>query len=215
MNLPDKKTIDEWMREAREASLGHGITDGWIAHSHNAAEAARHIARAAGMDEELAWTAAALHDIGRIHPNGADAPLSHGYYGFKILEERGYPELARYCLTHCKSIEEEFNPAKWKLPPDETEFVENFLGSARYDDYDLLVLLADAVAHKDGYLFLEQRVMDSVFRYNDAGFAAKLFAGSYKIKRRFDRKCGRDVYETIPGFIEQALAFKYEYLEEK
>jgi putative nucleotidyltransferase with HDIG domain len=214
MNLPDRKTIEEWMKDASRATLAYGGTDGWIPHSYHAAEAARSIALAAGMDETLAWTAAVLHDIGRQHPNGMDFPLCHGYYGYKILTERGYPELARYCLTHCKSIKEEFNEAKWGLPPAELKFVRDFLEAARYDDYDLLILLADTLADKNGYMFLESRVIDGAFRYKDTSFIKPVFAGSYKIKRYFDMKCGRSIYEIIPGFIEQALKFRYEYLED-
>jgi putative nucleotidyltransferase with HDIG domain len=222
MAPPSRKQAEEWLDEARQACLDNGGTDGWAPHSKYVAEITRAIAAACGMDAEIAYMAGLLHDIGRYDPetSGYKGGGPHGLSGYRLLEEKGYPELARYCLTHTFREDEEISEFGYSdLPPEDRKFIADFIKNAHYTDYDLLVQLADNMALKEGFVTLEQRTIDLMFRYgygtDSHGLWLDNFRYLHRLKRYFDGKCGRPVYDLIPEFMEQAAAFKYDYLEEE
>lgn len=76
-------------------------TEIWQVHCLRVAQAARRLAHGlvengVAVDEDFVVASALLHDIGRHIAHG----LYHGWLGFRFLERRGQPELARGCVTH-------------------------------------------------------------------------------------------------------------------
>jgi hypothetical protein len=136
--------------------------------------------------------------------------------GYRLLAAKGCPELARYCLTHTFREDEEISEFGYSdLSPGDRKFLADFIKNAHYDDYDLLVQLADNMALKEGFVMLEQRLIDLMFRYGEPQFWLESFKHFYGLKRHFENKCGRNVYSLVPGFLEQAAGFRYDYLEEE
>ena len=113
----------------------------WGDHSRIAAQCARKIAAAAGMDPEKAYVLGLLHDIGRKFGKGH---LTHVYDGWRYLGEQGYPDAARICLTHSFSTPTLENYIGSRdIPEAQQRELEEALTSLEYDDYDRLIQLCD------------------------------------------------------------------------
>jgi WD40 repeat protein len=68
-----------------------------------------------------------------------------------MLLERGFDECARICLTHSFPIKHvDAFASDWDCPPQEREFVQQYLDSTDYTAYDRLVQLCDALALPSG-----------------------------------------------------------------
>ncbi|MDR1009079.1 MAG: HD domain-containing protein [Rickettsiales bacterium] len=212
MERDAEKLLTEAVRMCAEA----GCTTGWAEHSRYAAEFARAVAGLAGMDGTRAYCATLLHDCGRFDPrgNGRGAPLFwHEVLGFRFLMSRGRPEWARYCITHGYLDQGDLSTVSEPDAPAEVrELVSGFLASIEYDDYDRLVQLADGIALKECYVTLEQRAIDSMFRYGRLEAGLDRFKMFMSLKTYFDAKCGWSVYEVVPGFMDMAARFRYDYL---
>ena len=74
----------------------------WVDHSLVAAECARRIAEACGMNGEKAYVLGLLHDIGRRY---GVTGLRHALDGYDYLMELGYDEAARICLNHSFAVQ--------------------------------------------------------------------------------------------------------------
>ena len=219
MALPSRKQAEEWLDAAGRAGHANGGTDGFVPHSHNTAKVAEAIAAACGMDAGLAYMAGLLYYIGRYDPatSGYKGGGPHSLAGYRLLKDKGCPELARYCLTHTFRKDEEISEFGYSyLSPEDRNFIADFIKNACYTDYDLLVQLADNMALKEGFVTLEQRTIDLMYRYDgQPEFWLDNFGHFYRLKRYFEKKCGRSLYSLVPGFLDQAAGFKYDYLEKQ
>ena len=92
ISCPSRKTAEELLLWAEPKNPGP-----WVAHSRTVARAAEVIARACGLDADIAYALGLLHDIGRYE--GA-RDLHHIMAGYALLMEKGYSAAARICLTH-------------------------------------------------------------------------------------------------------------------
>ncbi len=88
----DRKTAEGLLAEAKFMNDG-----AWIEHSYKVAHLAEKIACRAGMNSEKAYILGLLHDIGRR--NGS-MRARHALEGFQFLNDMGFAEGARICLTH-------------------------------------------------------------------------------------------------------------------
>ena len=89
---PTRKDAMEMLEEA--ALLNPGP---WKKHSYLVADCAERIARECGLDTEKAYCLGLLHDIGRRF---GVTQLRHVYDGYFYMNQIGYNEVARVCLTH-------------------------------------------------------------------------------------------------------------------
>lgn len=207
MNIPTEKEIELLFDEARERCIQNDIGLGWIDHSYWVAEAAKHIARALGKDENFFYVAALFHDIGRCIPSSGDL---HAINGYKFMCSKGYLEIARYCWTH-----EYHGPFHMKKYNSEElkEFREkdiDFIKAIELNDDDKIIQLADFLAVQEGYVTIEQRTIDILRRGRiKAEYILEGFNMYYGLKLYFDDKIGKSVYEVIPNFINETLKFKY------
>ena len=73
--------------------------------------------------------------------------------------ERGWEKPAQICITHEFMIQD-IRKAGGPMDVSEEDywFIEEFLQNVRYDDYDCLVQLCDALALPTGFCILEKRV---------------------------------------------------------
>ena len=192
-------------RERAEEIFAEGVKvrtdDGrefWETHSRGVAKVAEGIARKAGMDAEKAYVMGLMHDIGKAY----DQSMNHVFLGYQKMMEEGAPEVAKICLTHS------FNPKEKVVVLDllndaDEKFVKDFVANSEYDDYDLLIQLADFMSGAHGITTVERRFCSVLVRHNlpDAREELSIL---YQLKQYFNQKCGGDVYELFHDEIARA-----------
>ena len=136
----------------------------WTDHCRYAAMACRNIAaHCEGMSADEAYILGLLHDIGRYEGVYAAKHLIKGY---RYCMERGWEKPAQICITHefmIQDIRKAGGPMD--VSEEDYRFIEEFLQNVRYDDYDRLVQLCDALALPTGFCILEKRFVDVALRY--------------------------------------------------
>lgn len=183
MNLREEaETIFAWGRAQRNDELA--LT--WENHSRGAAEVARRIAKAAGMDADKAYAMGLLHDIGRY--KGVKTGMNHIIYGYELLMERNLPEIAKICLTHSFNPKEKVEILEFD-DASKVEFVKDFVLKAEYDDYDKLIQLADFMSGAHGITMIERRFCSVLVRH-ELPEPQKVLQRLYELKEYFDKKCG-------------------------
>ncbi len=175
----------------------------WTAHSEYVAAAAESIAHHhPRLDPSVAFSMGLLHDIGRRE---GVTQMRHALDGSRYLENLGYPESARICLSHSypnKNLEEGFG--SWDCLEDKNT-VGAFLQSVVYDDYDRLIQLCDTLALPSGYTLLEKRMIDVALRYDVNENIVPKWKKVFDIKRDFEEHIGGCVYSLLPGIVQNTF----------
>ena len=184
-------TIEEAEALLKEAeSRNPGL---WGNHSRIAARCAEKIAAAVGMDEERAYVLGLLHDIGRRF---GIRHLGHVSDGYHYMMELGYPAAARICLTHSFNLPTlNVYVGKRDITPEQQEEIQTLLNGIQYDDYDRLIQLCDCLAGTEGVMDMEARMADVKRRYGF--YPQKKWDVNLKLKRYFEEKAGKDIYEIV------------------
>lgn len=195
-------TIEEAKRELEIAVQNN--PGPWEQHSLVTADNARAIAeKVPGMDPEKAYVMGLLHDIGRrVGVTG----MRHVIDGYDYLMSIGQPELAVISLTHsyaCKNAEH--FEGKHDCTPEQTAFIQSFLETHEYDDYDKLIQLCDALSLPQGACIMEKRFVDVALRYGVQDYTLERWRGYIQWKKYFDALCGCDIYTLLPGVYENSL----------
>ncbi len=175
----------------------------WIRHCQTAARAAETIARAAGMEPDKAYALGLLHDIGRYE--GVRA-MHHVIAGYRLMMDRGYGAAARVCMTHSFPVQDiDMFSGKQDCTEEERAFIEDFLARARYDDYDRLIQLCDAISLPSGVALMEVRLMDVAMRHGTGPRTPEKWRAFLDLKACFDRACGGNVYGLFRREIVEGL----------
>lgn len=168
----------------------------WIKHSQNVAEAAEIIAKHCGLNCDKAFVCGLLHDIGRR--NGVTA-VRHIIDGYDYAIAQGWDEIARVCLTHSFPVKDiEADIGKKDITAAQYAFIENFLHTVQYDDYDKLIILCDALADANGFCILEKRFVDTTRRYGIFPFSVDRWNRTYQYKAYFEQIIGKSIYTLLP-----------------
>jgi HD domain len=197
--LPTIAEAHELLRQAGERNPGP-----WLDHSRVTAGAAQSIAaRYPGLEPDRAYVLGLLHDLGR----GAGGPgvpdVRHILDGYRLLEERGFHECARVCLTHSFPIKQvDAFASNWDCPPEEREFVQHYLDATEYTAYDQLVQLCDALALPVGPCLIEKRLVDIALRHGFNTLTLDKWRAIFDIERKFSTSIGGSIYDVLPGVIE-------------
>jgi Predicted HD superfamily hydrolase involved in NAD metabolism len=192
MKIPSPTEAERLLSEAAELNPG-----AWVSHSEVAGNCAKIIARQAGLDENIAYSIGLLHDIGRRY---GVTDMRHIYDGYTFLNELGYIDYSRVCLTHsfpleCKDIACYIGTND--CTDEENSFMKDFLTNTDYDDYDFLIQLCDALAYSDGACYVEKRLVDVSIRKGFNEFTIFKWQQYLALKDYFDNKCGTDIYKLI------------------
>ena len=175
----------------------------WLEHSLNAARAAEGIAKACGMDAELAYILGLLHDVGRYE---GITDLHHVVAGHNLMLSRGEPLIARICLTHSFPVKEvQAFSGKLDCAPEEMAFLENALKETGFDDYDRLIQLCDSLGMPDGICTIEERLFEGTLRrgFNDRTLAK--WRSFMELKTYFDNLCGQNIYRIFQDEISRRI----------
>jgi len=179
----------------------------WIGHCKYVAESAKLIAdNCKDLNSEVAYVLGLLHDIGKTTPSGKTT-IGHIMEGYNYSMERGYKLLAKICVTHScpsKNISDIFE-VKESYTGDGYKFVENFLNTVEYDDYDKLIQLCDALGLHNGFTLIEKRLVDVALRHGISEQMGPKWKAFMELKHYFDEKIGKSIYSILPGVIENTF----------
>lgn len=193
--IPTRQEAERLLLEAKarydEVSAIHGHWDG---HSRTAARCAEAIAaRCPGLDADKAYVLGLLHDIGR---RWGDGHLRHVWYGWKYMDELGYDEAARICLTHSFQIQRlDAYIGQFDIPPEAVDELGGALAAVTYDDYDRLIQLCDTLAGPDGPVDMAARMEDVRRRYG--AYPQDKRDKNFELRRAFEQWAGADIYAIV------------------
>lgn len=162
--------------------------DSWIMHSQNVANAAHKIAKKAGLDAGRAYSYGLLHDIGRSRTDGQ---FAHIVLGYEMMSEMGLTDIAKICLTHSFPVQNVYSYVG-ALDASESKVgqFQELLMDCRYDDYDLLIQLCDAISTDIGYICLEKRFVNNVFKYGFNEYTVEKWKKTLAVKEYFEQFTG-------------------------
>lgn len=189
---PDRQTAIE------ELALTETFNPGkWADHSRNVALAAECIARACpGMDVEKAYVCGLLHDIGR---RAGVFQVRHIIEGYDYCMSKGWDEVARICLTHSFPVKDiRADVGKKDITQEQYDFIDNYLNTLEYDDYDKLIILCDCLGTAEGLCILEKRMVDISRRYGIFDCTLPRWDKTFEYKEYFESKMGRSLYSVLP-----------------
>lgn len=199
MKIPTMQQADAILHEA--SMLNPGI---WVEHSINVAKVAKNIAEyCLDLESDTAYIFGLLHDIGRRI--GA-SQMRHVIDGYIYLKNIGYDDAARICMTHTfsyKNINAIFG--KWDCTNEELKFIENYLSTLEYDDYDLLIQLSDALVLPSGFCLAEKRMIETALKFGINDYTVKKWSSVFDIKQHFEKKINRSIYTLMPGVVKNTF----------
>jgi len=171
----------------------------WINHCKNVAKAAEAIAHAGGLDTERAYVSGLLHDIGYYAYRGGKGKTCHIYTGYEMMTEKGYPAIARVCLTHSFPHQDirAYGGADFNCSDEEIAIISKFLSGAVYDDYDKLIQLCDCLGSAEGICLMEKRMLDVTMRHGFGEFTISRWGSFLELKNYFDKICGLNIYSLF------------------
>lgn len=194
-------------RIAAEAALeeAHTANPGpWADHARYVARACENIAeRCPDLDKNEAYIYGLLHDIGRYAGVTSEKHLIDGY---RYCMARGWEKAAQICISHAFMIQDiETSIGVFDMPPEDQEFMGEFVKNAAYDDYDRLVQLCDALALPTGFCLLEKRFVDVAIRYGTHPATVERWKTVLDIKAHFERIIDCSIYDLLPGVVENSF----------
>lgn len=165
----------------------------WENHSRLVAKCAMNIAKACNLDAQKAYVFGLLHDIGRRF---GTRHLGHIYDGYKYMNQLGYDEVARICLTHSFQIQRfEDYIGNRDITKEEQEELKSKLMQIQYDDYDRLIQLCDSMATGESIVDIQERIDDVESRYGYYPQDKK--ERIVEIQHYFEDKMGKGIYEVV------------------
>jgi hypothetical protein len=203
MSIPSREQAEFFLDEA--ASMNPGP---WVPHSFHVARAAEAVAAHHPLlDSETAYVIGCLHDIGRRF---GVTGVRHILDGYRFLHDRGFEEPARICLTHSYPIKE-INSivGEWDCLPEDKTFMETYISSIEYDQYDRLIQLCDCLALPSGFCLVEKRLVDVALRYGVNQYSVLRWNTYLALLLDFEQAIGRSVYSVLPGVVENTFGFSH------
>lgn len=174
------------------------MNDGlWINHSFYVGKVAGEIAsHIAGMNADLAEAYGYIHDIGRMF---GEMQIKHVFAGYRFLLDEGYPDAANICLTHSFPIQD-IKQVKdiWDCTAADYAFLEKYLSSIEYTQYDELIQLCDVFGSAEGVTVMEKRLVDIVLRYGFDEFTVNRWKSLLILQKTFEEKMGTTI-EAVLG----------------
>ena len=197
--LPTPAQAEELLLQGEKVHPGP-----WVDHCRKVGQAAGIIAeRCPGMDRDKAVALGMLHDIGRrVGP----VDMCHIVEGYRYAMELSMPEVARISLTHSFAIKDtKQSVGNWDCPPEDVQFVQEYLDSVEYDDYDRLMQLCDYLATPWGFCVLEKRMVDVTLRRGFNEYTLEKWRWAFKLLAYFEDRMGTALYPLLPGLVDYML----------
>lgn len=177
----------------------------WVEHSIKVAEIAERLAMTLNLDKEKAYVFGLMHDIGRRE---GITGTRHAVDGYKFLQQLGYSDVARYCITHgylIKNVKHIYG--RPDMSEEETNFVQEYLDNVEYDIYDKLVQLGDALGLPEGITIMERRLLDVNLRHGVSDITVEDWKAKFKLQAEIESMLGYSIYKVFPE-VERNLSIK-------
>ena len=196
MNIPTPDIAEQLLAEAAMRNPGP-----WVAHSRHVALAARLIAaRHPRLDVDTAYILGLLHDIGRREGR---SHMRHLVDGYRFLSGLGYADAARISLTHSFPIPNiGVYAGERDCSPSDLAFLEHFIATVQFNEYDRLIQLCDAIALPSGFCLMEKRIVDVALRLGINELTLAGWEARFKIKAEIEAAIGQSIYQVLPGVME-------------
>jgi len=188
--LPTKEEAEKLLVWAHECNPGS-----WANHSRTVARAAETIANKCGLDAHRSYVSGLLHDIGRFE---GIRGLHHVYSGYKLLKDKEFSQIAEICLSHSfpyQNIEEYFGTNDCST--EEIGVITLFLENTKYNEYDKLIQLCDAIGTDAGVSIIDVRLMDVIRRHGFTNLTLNKIEAIFKLKEYFDSLCNKNIYDLF------------------
>jgi hypothetical protein len=194
--IPTLEFAERILAEAAQLNPGP-----WVQHSRNVALGAKLIAaRHPRLDPETAYILGLLHDIGRRE---GPSYIRHLIDGYRYLAGLGYEEAGRISLTHSFPVADlRVYMGEWDCSAEDLKFLEEFIRTTQFSEYDRLIQLCDGIAPAEGFCLLEKRIVDVARRYGVNEATVKGWEGRFRIKADIEAAIGESIYRVLPGIIE-------------
>ena len=183
----------------------------WVDHSINVARAAKAIASLhPELDADNAYIVGYLHDIGRrVGTTDMRQDMRHILDGYTYLNDLGFEDAARICLTHSFPIQNiNMIAGVWDCTQEEKQFVATYLEQIEYTVYDRLIQLCDALALASGFCLIDKRLIDVSLRRGVDEFTVPRWKGYFALQAEFDEAIGQSIYSVLDGVVENTFGFK-------
>lgn len=176
----------------------------WGDHSRYVAQACQAIAtRCPDLNPDDAYIYGLLHDIGRYAGVTSERHLLDGY---RYCHGRGWEKAAQICISHAFMIPDTATSiGVFDMSAEDRAFLDRFVQTAVYDDYDRLVQLCDSLALPTGFCILEKRFVDVALRYGIHPATLDRWRATLELKTYFEAKMGLSLYSLLPGVAEGSL----------
>lgn len=196
MNIPSLEEAKRFLAEAESANPGP-----WVQHSKNVALAAQLIAEHhPRLEPRVSYILGLLHDIGR---RAGRTHIRHLFDGYRFLCDQGYEDAARISLTHSFPIPNiQVYMGERDCGLDELLFLEKFISSVKFNEYERLVQLCDAIAPPEGFCLMEKRMVDVAVRLGISEFTIPGWQARFEIKAEFETAIGCSIYQILPNIVE-------------
>ena len=168
----------------------------WVRHNRTAGLCAEKIARrCSDIDSEAAYILGLLHDIGR---RAGIYDLRHIWLGYQFMEEQGFDDSAKICLTHSFPYQELLSySGQNDCSPEEINFIKSCIENTHYDDYDRLIQLCDAISFPAGATYMEKRLVDVALRRGINDLTLPKWKAFFQIKEHFDQRADCNIYSLF------------------
>jgi hypothetical protein len=196
MTIPSRNIAEEILLEAQQRNPGP-----WVQHSKNVAQAAKLIAeRHSRLDPATAYILGLLHDIGRRE---GPSHIRHLLDGYRYLVGLGYDQAGCISLTHSFPFADlRVYMGEWDCSAEELKFLEEYIATTQFTEYDRLIQLCDGIALPTGLCLMEKRIVDVALRYGVNEMSVKGWEARFKIKAEFEAAIGISIYRILPEIVE-------------
>jgi deazaflavin-dependent oxidoreductase (nitroreductase family) len=196
MRIPTLEEAERCLAEAESMNPGP-----WVQHSRNVAIAARLIAEHhPELDPDTAYILGLLHDIGRREGRTS---IRHLIDGYRFLSDLGYEDAARISLTHSFPIPDlRVFVGERDCSPEDIQFLEGFIASVEFSQYDRLIQFCDAIALPSGFCLIEKRMIDVAMRLGINDFTIPGWEARFQIKAEIESAIGQSIYQVLPDIFE-------------
>lgn len=199
--LPDDKTVKKLFDFISEKTKQFNVErrykeDESIHHYIDVSRCAEKIAAHCGLDGHKAKILGLFHDYGEYIERTVPGTF-HGTSGYDEMMKLGYDEIARVCLTH-SFWEGIYDPEYFVYDKKEVARAGELISKMELDEYDYLIQLSDMLCCRRKFVKLEERVDYIIKKYKrNPEQAEKMIKAAKKLKSRFDKLCGQDIYELL------------------
>ena len=176
---------------------GNEIKDEYIFHTRSVAQTASKIAAAVNLNSEKAYILGLLHDCGRRVDEFRGGRF-HAVEGFDMMMKLGYAEVARICISH-SFPQPDFDIKNYpKFSKADLLYAKKILNNMVYDDYDYLIQFCDLLFEGLNMVGINTRVRGIMRRYGlPFQNVSALWENGRRLKKYFDDKLGKDIYDFL------------------